>query len=297
LVEARFATFSEEVWSDIMHNMMDPMEHRLFMMRQYIENEIVILSRSQEYQPDHIEGTGPIRMAYASKTFKKQRVGGRNVYDDPFIDEEPTETYISLLKLRGLPEDLLEAFKIPEGDGLNLYPDQLRSLLKLKAGDRRKRASKIFNKDGHAYRAFAYVEKEKEEIAQSENERNEDYENICSRLTRNGDANYYTRLFAWTDPQGTVHYPDVNLAAEALENHGIPNEVIEKLEKRLVSFLCGSGLPGQRKGKKKGDDECHVEWTHTDLKHVFDPERETVPDNPSWNSHLGTDADGDTMIE
>jgi hypothetical protein len=198
-----------------------------------------------------------------------------------------------LLKLQGIPEDVLDAFKIPEGDGLNLSQEQLRSLLKLKAGDRRKRASKIFNIDGHAYPRYAYLEEEKESIVKYENEKNEYYENIGRRLARNEDPEHYVSLFAWTDLEGHVHYPSVCLAAEALKNHGLPNEEMEKLEKRSMSFLCGSGLPGQRKSDKKGKEHCHVEWTHTDIEHVFDPERERVPDNPLWNSYL----DADPMIE
>jgi len=276
-----------------MHNIMDPMDHRVFMMRQYIENEILIPSRSQDYEPDDIEGSGPLRMAHATKTFKKQRLPHRIQHDDPFILKEGETPASMRLRMQKIPADVLEAFRIPEGDGLELSHDQLRSLLKLKGADRRKRASRVFNANGHALPRYAYLEEEKAPLRDFENTKNEYYENVARGLTRNGDPAHYARLFAWTDPDGQVHYPSAELAAEALKNHGLPNEEMEKLEKRCVSFLCGSGLPGKLKGDKKGKYECHVEWTHTGLEHIFDPERETVPDNPLWNRYLH----GDPMVE
>lgn len=352
--------FHEEIWTDIMHGTMAPIDHREFMMRVYIENEILIRSRSMsmEDQGGNIEGTGPRRMALATGTFTTHLKGSMNSYryKDPLDTSEsndsPTkrmrpeqdseqqgEDYVfhtgynleapfypepreypneetnfgnsmyqfkhfesaelqsprkgtkknakgSPKKNNEIPEDVREALLIPYGDGLNLSHEQLQSLLKLTAPSRHKRASQVFNKTGKTFVKFKYLDEEKVTARASEKQKSIDfYETIARDLTRNGDPNHYVKLFQWTNPAtGEVLYPSVELAAEALEDYGKPNLEMSELKQTVMSLLCGTKQTRKRKAGGADDEDrgTNIEWTHSDLKHVFDPDTETVPDNPYW---------------
>lgn len=200
--------------------------------------------------------------------------------------KSPKKTYKNNIEV---PRDVREALLLPRGDGLNLSHEQLLSLLKLTAPSRHKRASKVFSLKGHTFAQFKYLDEGKVTAKTSEKQKVLDfYEKIAEGLTRNGDPNHYVKLFQWTDPTtGEVLYPSIKLAAEALEDYGKPNPEMLELKNTVMSLLCGTKQTKKRKvdGADAADDEDRtrgIEWTHQDLKHVFDPETETVPDNPYW---------------
>lgn len=158
--------------------------HQEFRMRQYIHNELTIYSRTLDFQPENIEGTGPIRMILATRTFQKPKATPRQTYRDPGQQEkadqesfesnndssdEGNDTSASQYHQwsakpngkgkakitrrrtrvkRVLPDDISEAFKIPEGNGLDLSDQQLKLLMKLNRKDIRKRAFAVFRSNG-----------------------------------------------------------------------------------------------------------------------------------------------------
>jgi len=365
LLEARFMSFHEEIWTDVMHGTMAPKDHREFMMRLYIENEILIRSRSMamEDQVGDIEGTGPRRMTLVTQTFQAQvrSTASPYRYKDPFVtsesDASPTkrvrvnqnnyqsgESYNSRMeavleapsypdvpgdvneeagvidptllqwnypepdelpspgnggkrtptdspeKPKELPEDISQPLLIPHGDGLGLSDEQLKSLLKLTKPARHKRASKVFSKNGYTFAKFKWLDEDNLTAKASQKQSEIDfYEAIGRSITRNGDPHHYVKLFQWTNPATReIIFPSLELAAEALENYGKPNEEMMELRNTAMTPLCGTKPARKRKAGNaedagNGDGGMQIEWTHSDLKHVFDPETETVPDNPFWN--------------
>lgn len=80
-----------------MHSSLSVKDHQEFMMRQFIENELVIMSRVMTLQNDgsksaDIECTGPDMLTAATRTFQKQTKAHKKRYRDPTPKESRAST-------------------------------------------------------------------------------------------------------------------------------------------------------------------------------------------------------------
>lgn len=140
--------------------------------------------------------------------------------------------------------------------------------MKLPGQDAHKRASRVFNPVGKAYTHFQYLEVDKNASIKTEADKVAQFKQLQETLQENGDPDYYVKLFTWLDPNAAeLHYPSRDLAVECLDNRDMPNEEMKVFAEKAKALLSG-----QR--------PMTVVHTHDHIKHVFDPQTETVPGNP-----------------